>query len=121
MMFNVNGFYFTILSQDKLEVEIVQENAVSGNAVDTELTIPSYVEYDSKTYKVVEIASRAFQDCKNITKIFIPKTIRAIRARGLNAIYAKSLTIEKRKCIRRNRRCRNGMVSYKKVGSPTIS
>jgi len=69
--FEVNGFYYNIISTADLTAEFTSPtgNTYSGNVI-----IPSNVTYKGRTFTVVSI-SRAFADCNNITSVTIPNSV----------------------------------------------
>ncbi len=60
---------------------------VDGSAVSSVVTIPSRVVIDGVSYKVTSIASNAFKDNKNITKVIIGSNVKSI---GKNAFQGCS-------------------------------
>lgn len=51
----------------------------NGNSWEGELNIPEQVTYDGKTYTVDRIEWNAFDNCKTLSKVRIPKTVTDIR------------------------------------------
>lgn len=68
----INGLKYTI-SDSKHEAMLEDFNTWTG-----ELVIPSEINNDEQIYTVTEISWRAFDDCKTLTKVRIPKTVREI-------------------------------------------
>lgn len=79
---------FKVLTETSAEV--IRENCVEGS-----VTIPSKVVIDGKTYSVVRIAYRAFENCKGLTNITIPTSVieidvEAFKNSGLTTIELPS-------------------------------
>ncbi len=62
---------FKVLTETTAEV--TKENCVEGS-----VTIPSKVVIDGKTYSVVSIGYKAFENCKGLTNITIPSSVVSI-------------------------------------------
>lgn len=75
-------FSFNIISMENLTVEVV---AIS--TTENEVSIPSTVTVNGKTFTVIKIADELFKDNRNIEKIIIPNSIETI---GQNAFYSCS-------------------------------
>ena len=74
----VNGFYFNVLSTTTLEVTY-GDKKYSGD-----ITIPSTVSYNGKTYNVVSVGAEAFAECENLLSIYMDNNISSI---GNKAFY----------------------------------
>ena len=74
--FEVNGIYYNIVSFDDLTCEITQKNNTSS-VYTGDFVIPSEVQYNGKTLKVVKIGRRAFEG-SSITSVHIPNTVTSI-------------------------------------------
>jgi len=70
-----HGFLeFKVVSTVVLEVSITKcDPSISGN-----VTLPSFVKLNGKTFKVVEISSSAFAGCNDITALNLPSEIKRI-------------------------------------------
>ena len=84
--FEVDGFYYNIISLSDLTVEVTAgDNKYSG-----ELIIPSTVNYKSKTLTVTSIRDDAFWYCSGLTSVTIPNSVTSI---GTDAFsYCSGLT-----------------------------
>lgn len=69
--FEVDGIYYTILSETDLTC------AVSGDGIvyRGDVVIPENVTSDNKTYSVTWILHNAFRNCENLTEITIPNSV----------------------------------------------
>ena len=74
--FVVEGIYYNILS-DKTSVEVTYRNTNYDTYIG-EITIPSEVSYNGKTYAVTAIGNRAFYKCSTVTSIKLPPSINKI-------------------------------------------
>lgn len=69
--FEVDGFYYNVLSETGLTVEITSgDEKYSGDVV-----IPTTVSHDSKTYAVKSIGKSAFSYCYYLGSVNIPESI----------------------------------------------
>lgn len=74
----VNGFYYNILSATTLEVTY-------GDIKYTgDVTIPSTVSYNGKTYNVISVGTKAFAKCDKLLSIYMGNHIKSI---GNKAFY----------------------------------
>ncbi len=85
--FEVEGLCYTILNEDKREVEVSKwaDRRVSG-----ELSIPSHISYNGKSYTVTAIGESALGGYGGITSVVIPNSVTTI---GDNAFYCCSSLI----------------------------
>ena len=74
--FVVEGIYYNILS-DKTSVEVTYRNTNYDTYIG-EITIPSEVSYNGKTYAVTAIGDHAFYKCSTVTSIKLPPSINKI-------------------------------------------
>ena len=73
--FQSGDLYFDIDDWSALTVSVAQDESYKSL---TEVTIPSTVEYEGQTYSVVRIGGSAFWECKSITKVTLPNTLKSI-------------------------------------------
>ena len=69
----INGLLY------KLNEATLTAMVANGNSWEGELSIPEQVTYDNKTYTVDRIEWLAFDNCKTLTKVRIPKTVVQIK------------------------------------------
>ena len=80
--FEVNGIYYNILSESKIEV-------TSGNdKYAGDVIIPKLVENNGTSYKVIKIGNRAFDGCTELASVEIPNSVITI---GASAFYNSAL------------------------------
>ena len=76
--FEVDGIYYNILSEMDKTVEVT-----SGDVKYTDdVTIPSTVDYNSETYSVTGIGTKAFYMCSSLTYIDIAESVTSIGNRA---------------------------------------
>lgn len=68
--FNSGGIFYDIISEEDLTVSVTydQDTYYSGDIV-----IPATVEYENKTYKVVEVGYLAFESCWGVQSLSLPE------------------------------------------------
>lgn len=74
--FEVDGIYYNIISEEELKVEVTFRGVHLDDYFDEysgEITIPSTVIHDNKTYSVTSIGNQAFYCCGHLSSIRIPK------------------------------------------------
>ena len=88
--FVMGGIYYKITSSTDLTVAVTcrgdYPNDYSDEYTGT-VTIPEFVTYNYKTYRVTSIGDAAFQWCSNVTSINIPASVTSI---GVNAFTGTS-------------------------------
>ena len=84
----VDYFKYQILNDD--EVSFIGVDTAGRNA---EITIPSTIVYQEKTYTVVSIGERAFESCTWLKDITIPNTVREIEYRAFRQTRITSVQI----------------------------
>ncbi len=96
--FQVGGLYYNFLEGDNVEVThpyrpaLPTESASNAATQDspddyanlTELTIPSTVTYEGNVYHVTRIGHHAFDQCRNLTSVDIPNSIKSIGIRAFS-------------------------------------
>jgi hypothetical protein len=75
---NVEGLIYN------LDDESFTAKLINGKTWEGELSIPSEIEWKGQKYIVNSIGQKAFEDCKGLTSISIPRSITTI---GSNAFY----------------------------------
>ncbi|MDE6853716.1 MAG: leucine-rich repeat domain-containing protein, partial [Muribaculaceae bacterium] len=71
--FNYEGLRYKVLSETEGQVEVDEDNYVSGD-----LTIPGFVTNKGSRYVVTSIGKYAFYDCLSLTSVTIPNTVTSI-------------------------------------------
>ncbi|MBR3856063.1 MAG: leucine-rich repeat domain-containing protein, partial [Bacteroidaceae bacterium] len=79
-VFEVDGIYYNILSEEDKTVEVTSGSNKYTGAV----TIPASVTYNSTTYSVIGIGDVAFAYCSGLTSVEIPSSVTSI---GSSAFY----------------------------------
>ncbi|PID88187.1 MAG: hypothetical protein CSB06_01740 [Bacteroidia bacterium] len=72
--FTINKLKYKVISTTPAEVEVKKSNIFPNGAV----TIPSSVTNSGKTYTVTQIAESGFTNCKLMTSVMIPNTVKTI-------------------------------------------
>ena len=79
--FEVGGIYYDITSSSDLTVRVTYKGSYYDSYDDEysgAVVIPQTVTYNSKTYSVTRIGSRAFQSCTGLTSVTIPNSVTII-------------------------------------------
>lgn len=97
--FSVDGFYYNVLSEEDMTVEVTfQGDTYSSyaNEYAGDIVIPQTVTYADKTFTVTAIGESAFRDCTGITSLTIPANVTSIGNNALDGDYINlsKLTIE---------------------------
>lgn len=75
--FEVDGFYYNVLSFDDLTCEVTCEGSGSFY-YSGDITIPKQVTYNKRTFSVTSIGSNAFSWCSGLTSVNIPNSVTSI-------------------------------------------
>lgn len=75
--------YYNIIDEENHYVEVAQQKSMTGSII-----IPSNVTYNGIDYTVTAIGNYAFMDCKSLTDITIPNSVKYI---GYNAFDGSGL------------------------------
>ena len=97
--FSVDGFYYNVLSEEDMTVEVTfQGNTYSSyaNEYTGDIVIPQTVTYADKTFTVIAIGESAFRGCTGITSLTIPANVTSIGNNALDGDHTNlsKLTIE---------------------------
>ena len=76
----IDGICYDLI-EDGLKATVVANTAAEYSG---DITVPSSVTYEGKTYQVSAIGNRAFSDCSGLTSIIIPNSVTSI---GRYAFY----------------------------------
>lgn len=81
--------------KDDIFYDINSEEAVVliTRTVRADVTIPTYIEIDGKSYNVTSIANRAFAGNNKIKSLIMPNTVTSIGSYAFFGTYLRSLTI----------------------------
>ena len=81
--FEVDGIYYNKTSDSTVSVTYKEEKSgVYYSDYSGDITIPSNVTYDGKSYNVTSIGIYAFRDCTGLTSITIPNSVTTIDWEG---------------------------------------
>ena len=93
--FEVDGIFYNILDKNSVEVSYKGDLMPDYNVYFGEVTIPETVTHNGTTYSVTSIGQSAFQYCRSLTSITIPKSIINIGDGGFyNCISLISITMK---------------------------
>ena len=102
--FEVNGLYYSVISEDEKMVKVEPSTASGDNYADlAEARIPETVSYNGNDYTVTAIAYNAFNNAKNLTSVSIPKSVTKIENVGTyfpewnafyNSLKISSITVD---------------------------
>ena len=79
----VDGIYYNLTGMTAT-VTYKEKGTSNKNAYSGDIVIPETFEYYGATYTVIAIGESAFWECKNITSVSLPETIKSI---GTNAFF----------------------------------
>ena len=86
--FEVDGFYYNIINGNEVAVTYKGSDPYGNDDKYTgDVSIPSFVTYNSTTYSVTSIGDYAFRSCSELTSIVIPNSVTSI---GRHAFYSCS-------------------------------
>ena len=72
--FKEDGIYYKVTGD---EVEVVTRDYLY-NSYDGDVTIPTSISHEGKSYRVTAIGENAFRNCQHLTGVFIPGTVKSI-------------------------------------------
>ena len=72
-------YMITVENNNVYEVKVIA-NSNYGTSLNGVIEIPETIHFDDKEYKVTSIDSSAFSECKSITNVIIPSSIKNIGA-----------------------------------------
>ena len=84
--YNFSGTNATVTYKESGFYDVFSD--YSGNIV-----IPEYVTYESTTYKVTSIGSRAFANCENLISVTIPNSVTSIGSSAFQNCSLQSIVI----------------------------
>ena len=88
--FVVDGIYYKILSEEDKTVEVTYKGTTChqySNEYGGDIVVPNKVEYEGKTYNVINIANNAFSKCTEVTSVIINSiTVSSDAFRGCEGI-----------------------------------
>ena len=73
--FSIDGITYEVISNSEVAITSASKNVIN-------VVIPSQVTNGSKTYDVVSIGEKAFYECRDMTSITLPNSIRIIGKEG---------------------------------------
>ena len=81
--FEQDGIYYNIVSVSDKTCEVTYKDT-GYNSYSGDITIPSTVTYNTQNVTVVGIGNNAFKNCRNLTSISLPNSLKSI---GVSAFY----------------------------------
>ena len=90
--FLVDGIYYEIISEANSQVSVTHSSNTPDRPIASysgDITVPSSVIYNNKSYTVVAISDYAFSSCNQMTSISLPNSIKTI---GVQAFGLTKLT-----------------------------
>ena len=90
--FVVDGIYYEIISEANSQVSVTHSSNTPDRPIASysgDITVPSSVIYNNKSYTVVAISDYAFSSCNQMTSISLPNSIKTI---GVQAFGLTKLT-----------------------------
>ena len=81
--FEQDGIYYNIVSVSDKTCEVTYKDTYY-NSYSGDITIPSTVTYNTQNVTVVGIGNNAFKNCRNLTSISLPNSLKSI---GVSAFY----------------------------------
>lgn len=94
--FKVDGMSFKIIADegDDRQAQIGLGGILMAGNPKGKYVIPESVSYQGKDYLVTNIAEYAFFDTKELSEIFIPKSVKSIERHAFNSTSAKKVVFE---------------------------
>lgn len=93
--FKVGEFYFNILSEADLTVELTAPNYHGYYQGD--IVIPEFVTYNKKKYRVVSLDEKSFSGCNFLNSLIIPRSVTSISASFSDCFRITSVTLHCKK------------------------
>lgn len=81
-MQTIYKYIYEVFENNNITYKVISDTEVQVNRVSKEIaicTIPDFVYYDNKQYRVTSIGNRAFEDCKCLISITIPESVTSIK------------------------------------------
>lgn len=89
---NIDGIYYNLISNTK-EAEVTYRDGGYVRDYSGDIVIPEEVVFEGETYKVTAIGDKTFFNCKNITSVILPSSIKYIRDEAFRGCGLKSINI----------------------------
>ncbi|MBR4115865.1 MAG: leucine-rich repeat domain-containing protein [Bacteroidales bacterium] len=88
--FEYEGFYYNLIDGG---VEVTNDGDYNSHSYIGDITIPEYVTYSGKKYRVISIGQEAFSNCSGVTSITLPNTIISIGTYAFDGTGITSIKI----------------------------
>lgn len=88
----IGGFYY-ILDNATQEAIVTYRNKINPT-YKGDVVIPSSVEFEGTTYMVTQIGESAFEGCRGLTSVVIPKTVKVVGYGAFSQSWANEIRFE---------------------------